>query len=218
MLSSIIISTLTGVVVFRVPTTRDVLTSLFHPLQPKSNIDFLNLLLLACQVVLFLVLPSRIAKPFFFAYFVLWRAAYDGGLGWILTKQSKRRWIVKEIQRRGWLDPERRPKVWAWIGAELKGKMGSDYAFEVRGQACLPRVSQLIRIYHPHRSCPSSITRGSCFANWLTSFLSSTLLTCRAQLTEPHATLCSDFLSYCLFAFSCFQVPAGHPLPFHILR
>ncbi|KAF8510469.1 phosphatidylethanolamine N-methyltransferase [Hysterangium stoloniferum] len=116
--------------VFRVPTTHDVLTSLFHPWHPKSHLDLVNLALLGSQLVLFALLPNRIAKPFFFFYFVFWRTAYDAGLGWVLTKQSKKKWIVREVQRRAWLDGEKRPKVRAWIRSQLQGKMGKDYSFD----------------------------------------------------------------------------------------
>ncbi|TRM63145.1 phospholipid methyltransferase-domain-containing protein [Schizophyllum amplum] len=104
--------------VFRVPTTHDVLTALFHPAYPKSHLDILNLALLGSQILFFLV------------YFAFWRGAYDAGLGWVLTKQSKKKWIVREVQRRGWLDENRRPEVRNWIRAQLAGKMGKDYSFD----------------------------------------------------------------------------------------
>ncbi len=113
------------------PTTHDVLTALFHPAYPKSHLDMVNLTLLAAQIVLFAVLPRQIARIFFLCYFAFWRAAYDAGLGWVLTKQSKKRWMVKEITRRGWLDADRRPRVRQWIRDQLVGKMGKDYEFDV---------------------------------------------------------------------------------------
>ncbi|EJF60163.1 phosphatidylethanolamine N-methyltransferase [Dichomitus squalens LYAD-421 SS1] len=115
--------------VFRVPTTHDVLT-LFHPGYPKSHIDLLNLALLGTQLVLFFTLPRNVSRAFFFLYFAFWRAAYDLGLGWVLTKQSKRKWIVREVQRLGWLDPDRKPEVRRWIKSQLAGKMGKDYSFD----------------------------------------------------------------------------------------
>lgn len=117
-------------VVFRVPTTHDVLT-LFNPLYPKSHIDLLNLALLGFQIVLFFLLPRSASKVFFFLYFAFWRAAYDVGLGWVLTKQSKKKWIVKEVQRLGWLDEKRCPEIRNWIRKQLAGKMGKDYSFDV---------------------------------------------------------------------------------------
>ncbi|TFK36055.1 phosphatidylethanolamine N-methyltransferase [Crucibulum laeve] len=116
--------------VFRVPTTHDVLTTLFDPRYPKSHLDLLNLGLLALQLVLFFTLSRRVCQVFFVFYFGFWRAAYDAGLGWVLTKQSKRKWIVKEVQRLGWLDADRRPGVRNWIRDQLAGKMGKDYSFD----------------------------------------------------------------------------------------
>ncbi|KAI1790528.1 phosphatidylethanolamine N-methyltransferase [Ganoderma leucocontextum] len=115
--------------VFRVPTTHDVLT-LFHPGYPKSHIDIFNLALLGFQLVLFVSLPRTASQVFFLFYFAFWRAAYDWGLGWVLTKQSKRKWIVREVQRLGWLDQDRKPEVRRWIKNQLAGKMGKDYSFD----------------------------------------------------------------------------------------
>ncbi|KAF8266058.1 phospholipid methyltransferase-domain-containing protein [Lactarius quietus] len=116
--------------VFRVPTTHDVVTALFHPSYPKSHIDVVNLALLALQLILFYTLPRTPRRIFFFLYFAFWRAAYDAGLGYVLTKQSKRRWIVRTVQRLGWLDENRRPEMRAWIRRQLVGKMGKDYSFD----------------------------------------------------------------------------------------
>ena len=116
--------------VFKVPTTHDVLT-LFHPGYPKSHIDILNLTLLGLQIALYFILPSSVAKVFFFSYFAFWRIAYDVGLGWVLTKQSKKKWIVREMQRVGWLDEKRKPEIRNWIRRQLAGKMGKDYSFDV---------------------------------------------------------------------------------------
>ena len=118
-------------VVFRVPTTFDVLTSLFHLDHAKSTFDLVNLSLLAFQIILFFSLARSNARIFFLFYFAFWRCAYDAGLGWVLTKQSKKRWIVREVQRRGWLDEAKRPLVYKWIREQLQGKMGKDYSFDV---------------------------------------------------------------------------------------
>lgn len=119
------------ILVFRVPTTHDVLTALFHPKYPKSHLDILNLGLLGLQLVLFAYLSNHAATIFFLIYFAFWRAAYDLGLGWVLTKQSKKKWIVREVQRLGWLDESREPGIRAWIKKQLAGKMGKDYSFDV---------------------------------------------------------------------------------------
>ncbi|KIP06876.1 hypothetical protein PHLGIDRAFT_30282 [Phlebiopsis gigantea 11061_1 CR5-6] len=115
--------------VFRVPTTHDVLT-LFNPAYPKSHFDLASLALLGSQIALYCVLPRTASQVFFLVYFAFWRAAYDAGLGWVLTKQSKKKWIVKEVQRLGWLDEKRKPEVRNWIRKQLAGKMGKDYSFD----------------------------------------------------------------------------------------
>jgi len=87
---------------------------------------------LGLQLLLFFWLPRHVSKIFFLFYFAFWRTAYDAGLGWVLTKQSKKKWIVKEVQRLGWLDDKRCPAIKSWIRAQLVGKMGKDYSFDVR--------------------------------------------------------------------------------------
>ncbi|EJD05138.1 phosphatidylethanolamine N-methyltransferase [Fomitiporia mediterranea MF3/22] len=164
--------------VFRVPTTHDVLT-LFHPRYPKSHLDILSLTLLGLQIVAFFVLPRPVAKRFFLAYFAFWRTAYDAGLGWVLTKQSKKRWIVREMQKLGWLDENRKPGIRNWIRKQLAGKMGKDYSFDE-----LPLE----------------------YNTWLLF----------RQLVD--IILLNDFVSYCLFAFCCFRVPEGLPVPVHVFR
>ncbi|KAF9559021.1 phosphatidylethanolamine N-methyltransferase [Agrocybe pediades] len=168
-----------GGVVFRVPTTHDVLTTLFHPGYPKSHLDLLNLGLLGFQIVLYLCLSRKAAQIFFFFYFAFWRAAYDGGLGYVLTKQSKKKWIEREVQRLGWLDEKRCPKIREWIRKQLVGKMGKDYSFDE-----LPLE----------------------YNTWLLF----------RQAVD--VILVNDFLSYCMFAFSCFRVPEDLSIAVHIMR
>ncbi|KXN92537.1 Phosphatidylethanolamine N-methyltransferase [Leucoagaricus sp. SymC.cos] len=165
--------------VFRVPTTHDVLTTLFHPGYPKSHFDLLNLGLLALQIALYFVLPRKSAQILFFLYFAFWRAAYDAGLGWVLTKQSKMKWIVRKVQRFGWLDAQKRPGVRNWIKKQLVGKMGSDYSFDD-----LPLE----------------------YNTWLLF----------RQVVD--VILVNDFLSYCMFSFSCFRVPRNLSITVHIMR
>ncbi|KAG7087767.1 phosphatidylethanolamine N-methyltransferase [Marasmius oreades] len=115
--------------VFRVPVTHGSLI-LLNPTYPKSHLDILNLVLLGSQIALYYIFPRRVSQVFFLLYFAVWRAAYDAGLGWALTKQSKKKWIVRQVQARGWLDEKRRPEMRNWIRAQLAGKMGKDYSFD----------------------------------------------------------------------------------------
>ncbi|KAF9529123.1 phosphatidylethanolamine N-methyltransferase [Crepidotus variabilis] len=165
--------------VFRVPTTHDVITTLLNPNYPKSDFDLLNLGLLGLQIVLYLLLSRRTAQIFFFLYFVFWRAAYDAGLGWVLTKQSKKKWIVREVQRLGWLDATLHPKMREWIKQQLVGKMGKDYSFD---------------------DLPVE------YNSWLLF----------RQAVD--VILVNDFLSYCMFAFSCIRVPEDLSFAMHFMR
>jgi phosphatidylethanolamine N-methyltransferase len=117
------------------------------------------LALLGLQIVLFSVLPRNVARIFFLFYFAFWRGAYDAGLGWILTKQSKKKWIVRQVQKLGWLDPSRRPAVRNWIKAQLVGKMGKDYSFDV-SEYEFPFIFSLNTLC---RNSPSNTTHGFYF-------------------------------------------------------
>ncbi|KAK4048562.1 phosphatidylethanolamine N-methyltransferase [Microbotryomycetes sp. JL201] len=116
--------------VFPIPQTHNMLSSLFDPRLPKSHIDILTLTLLGLQVVLFATLPIHVSRWFFLVYFAMWRLAYNAGLGYILRRQSERRWIVRTVDKKGWMDKQKRPRVHNWIAGELKAKMGKDYDFE----------------------------------------------------------------------------------------
>lgn len=107
------------------------LSSLFDPRLPKSEIDSVTLATLAFQVILFMYLPRQTSTWFFTAYFAFWRLMYNAGLGYILHRQSVERWIVNIVHDNGWLDTERRPRVAAWARRQFEGKMGRDYDFEV---------------------------------------------------------------------------------------
>ncbi|GAA5846665.1 hypothetical protein JCM9279_003401 [Rhodotorula babjevae] len=113
--------------VFKIPQTHNMLSSLFDPRFPKSNIDLLTLFLLGSQLVLFVVLSRPASRIFFGLYFALWRLAYDAGLGYVLRHQSEHRWIVKTVKREGWFDLDKKPTVAKWVRSELRKKMGADY-------------------------------------------------------------------------------------------
>lgn len=107
------------------------LTSIFHPRQPKTPLDFLTIASLSFQILAYFLLSRTVAKVFFVVYFAFWRSAYNAGLGWVLKQQSERGWIVKMVKRHGWMDEKKRPKVRAWVKQQLVVKMDKDYNFEV---------------------------------------------------------------------------------------
>lgn len=104
------------------------LSALFDPRLPKSQLDLITLSTLAFQVVMFtFVLNLSTSRWFFLGYFAFWRLTYNGFLGWVLKRQSERRWIVKTVKRMGWMDPGERPATAAWLHAQLRAKMGKDF-------------------------------------------------------------------------------------------
>lgn len=114
-------------VVFKVPETHDTLSALFDPRLPKSWLDLITLATLGFQVAMFFILPLRSSRHFFLPFFAFWRLAYNGFLGWILKRQSERKWIVKTVKRMGWMDPEVCPGVARWLHAQLRAKMGQGF-------------------------------------------------------------------------------------------
>lgn len=117
-------------IVFRVPQTYDVLSSIFNPTKPKSLFDLVILAVLFLQMVVFIVLPPSIRRSTSLAIFLLWRAAYDLGLGYLLHEQSVRRALIGWVKEYHIFDPSYDPRRYAIIKQELGNKMGDDYSFE----------------------------------------------------------------------------------------
>jgi phosphatidylethanolamine N-methyltransferase len=90
------------------------------------------------QPALFYLLRNHsiIRSAFFLLYFAFWRGAYDFGFAWLLRKQSEKRWIVRQLKIRGWLDINsesggQEGREWAkWWKRELEMKMGEGYKWE----------------------------------------------------------------------------------------
>jgi hypothetical protein len=93
-------------------------------------IIFLSLSTLSSSSLLFLLLPLRYSRIIFLVLFAVFRLAYNVGLGYVLRKQSTKRYIVRLVLRKGWLDAKKRPAVARWCKKELEGKIGEDYSFE----------------------------------------------------------------------------------------
>jgi phosphatidylethanolamine N-methyltransferase len=206
--------------VFQVPTTHDVLTALFHPAYHKSHFDLLNLSLLGLQLVLFFCLPRRVSKIFFLVYFAFWRGSYDAGLGFVLSKQSRKKWIVREVHRRGWLDGKRRPRVRNWIRAQLVGKMGKDYSFDVRpgflfsfAGSASDRNDAMI-----FQELPLEYNTWLLFRQMVDIILLKFVVSLGPRVFGVDVFANSDFVAYCMFAFSWFRVPEGLSMFVHIMR
>jgi phosphatidylethanolamine N-methyltransferase len=104
----------------------------------RSSLTRLTLFSLLIQPLIFYLLRSRpmLRSAFFLFYFAFWRGAYDWGFAWVLRRQSEKKWIVKQLKARGWLETDstaggEEGRLWAkWWKRELEMKMGEGYKWE----------------------------------------------------------------------------------------
>ncbi|CAG8671418.1 16313_t:CDS:2, partial [Dentiscutata heterogama] len=116
--------------VFKVPQTADMLTSVFEPNSKKSAFDVIILAIMSFQIVLFFVLPSHIRQWTFLFLFILWRTAYNFGLGMLLKYQSDKNGIVSWVRRLKIFNKKEGGKLYNFFKEELSVKMGDDYNFD----------------------------------------------------------------------------------------
>ncbi|OCF30914.1 phosphatidylethanolamine N-methyltransferase [Kwoniella heveanensis BCC8398] len=123
--------------VFRVPATHSFLHTMLTTTH-RSSLTRATLFSLLAQPLLFYLLRNHntIRSAFFLLYFAFWRGAYDWGFAWVLRKQSEKKWVVRLLKNRGWLDTDsdvggEEGKAWArWWKRELEMKMGEGYRWE----------------------------------------------------------------------------------------
>ncbi|KAF7723905.1 phosphatidylethanolamine N-methyltransferase [Apophysomyces ossiformis] len=113
---------------FRVPTTREMVTSLLDPNESKSFFDWITLGTMAIEITLFFILPSHVKQILFIGIFAFWRLAYNVGLGILLKYQSDHRGLVRWAKKHRLFDPSN-PKTCQWLQQQLSMKMGTDYDF-----------------------------------------------------------------------------------------
>jgi phosphatidylethanolamine N-methyltransferase len=106
----------------------------------RSSLTRLTFASLVAQPILFFVLANHplLRSTFFLLYFTFWRGAYDFGFAYLLRRQSEKKYIVKWLKQRGWLDVDttttaggEEGQEWAkWWRRELQMKMGEEYKWE----------------------------------------------------------------------------------------
>jgi phosphatidylethanolamine N-methyltransferase len=123
--------------VFKVPATHSFVHTIATTLH-RSSLTRLTFASLIAQPIIFYLLANHrtIRSVFFLLYFTFWRGCYDWGFAWVLRQQSERKWVVKSLKKRGWLDTEstnggeqgrQRAKWWK---RELEMKMDEGYKWE----------------------------------------------------------------------------------------
>lgn len=110
-------------------------TQLLDPREPKNLSDVAVLAIIALHFLAAYYLPWGVKRPLFAAIFMFWRLAYNVGIGYLLTIQSKykllvtwaKRWKLFENPATG-----KNPRPWLYnlLKKELETKIPQDYKFE----------------------------------------------------------------------------------------
>ncbi|KAK3991412.1 phosphatidylethanolamine N-methyltransferase [Cladorrhinum sp. PSN332] len=118
--------------IFVVPETHDMVSQLLDPREPKNLSDYLVIGVIAAHIWLAYALPSSWKVPVCGALFLFWRAAYNVGIGYLLTVQSKYKLLVTWAKRlKAFEKPEtgKNPRPWLYklLKTELEAKIPLDY-------------------------------------------------------------------------------------------
>lgn len=110
-------------------------SQLLDPRQPKNISDLVVLAILALHILAAYALPSAWKRPVFALVFLVWRASYNVGIGFLLNVQSNHRRLITWAQR--WKLFEHptsgnnpRPWLYKLLKRELEAKIPEDYKFE----------------------------------------------------------------------------------------
>ncbi|KIV93589.1 hypothetical protein PV10_04792 [Exophiala mesophila] len=121
--------------VFLVPQTHDMVTQLLSPTEPKNFGDLLVLFILLLHFILAWKLPTQYRTFVLGAVFLVWRAGYNIGIGWLLHMQSHHKLMVRWA-RKSKLFPSASngenpyPRLRAFVKRELETKIAEDYNFD----------------------------------------------------------------------------------------
>ncbi|KAL8731807.1 MAG: hypothetical protein Q9181_004170 [Wetmoreana brouardii] len=121
-------------VVFTVPQTHDMVSQLLSPSQPKNISDLIVLAVLGLLILGCYFAPSSIRVPLYAVIFLLWRACYNAGIGYLLHLQSHHRKLVAWAKRyRIFVDPKTgnnsHPMLYNILRREMETKIPKDYTF-----------------------------------------------------------------------------------------
>ena len=121
--------------VFTVPYTHDMVSQLLSPTEPKNLSDIFVLLILVLHILLLWSLPASLKIPVFGGIFLLWRASYNVGIGYLLHVQSHQKRLVRWAKKsKIFVNPKTgnnpHPLSYAFIKRELETKIPKDYKFE----------------------------------------------------------------------------------------
>lgn len=97
--------------------------------------DLVVLATLALHILVFILLPPTLRMQIFAAVFLLWRAGYNVGIGYLLHAQSRHRRLVAWAKKsRIFIDPltgsNPHPTLYNILKREMETKIPKDYKFE----------------------------------------------------------------------------------------
>ncbi|EDN10827.1 predicted protein [Histoplasma mississippiense (nom. inval.)] len=121
--------------VFTVPPTRDMVSQLLSPSEPKNISDIFVLAILGCHILLLWCLPSSFRIAAFAVIFLFWRASYNIGIGWLLHMQSNGRTLVCWAKKSNiFVNPSTgqnpHPTLYKMLKWELETKISEQYSFD----------------------------------------------------------------------------------------
>lgn len=110
-------------------------SQLLSPSEPKNLSDVFVLALLAIHIFLLWALPVGAKIPVFAVVYLFWRAAYNGGIGWLLHNQSHHKTLLRWAeQTRIFVNPATgnnpHPALYSLVKRELETKIPHDYSFD----------------------------------------------------------------------------------------
>lgn len=104
--------------------------TLFDPRVKKSVTDVVIVSVLLFYVSLYFALPQSWRIPVYCALFAFWRLAYNGGIGIILDKQSKKKKLTQLASKYKVFDKVNEMHLWhQLLRHDLSSKLGKDYDF-----------------------------------------------------------------------------------------
>lgn len=105
-------------------------STIFDPREPKSELDFLIIGMMALHVFLFYMTAGSLRKGLFLVLFAFWRASYNIGIGLILHNQSKHNMLVNMANKYSLFDSTTNSRTYRFVKRQLTDKMGKDYVFD----------------------------------------------------------------------------------------
>ncbi|EPY53592.1 phosphatidylethanolamine N-methyltransferase Cho2 [Schizosaccharomyces cryophilus OY26] len=100
------------------------------PRVPKTPWDWVVIGSILSQVALYLFTRGNTRRVLLMACFFFWRMSYDIGIGFLLHSQSNDRKVVEWVNKLGFLDKKKNPKLYEMTKHQLVSKMDPSYNFE----------------------------------------------------------------------------------------